>query len=185
METRNFKKTAGCEHNKYPHNVSKEVPAYGFYSKILNKPFDTVAELTKAEEAYFAALKAKEDKAAAKKADAKKVEDAFKAMNAARKDYKEKLTACTVAYAENLQKLKSAFEEDKKAIQASLAESEAAYAEALKTFTNQYPEGYHITLRDGDFETTIDSKTAVRDSNPKAVKAVNDLFDFFDLFCRF
>jgi hypothetical protein len=53
-----------------------------------------------------------------------------------------------------------------------LAAAEAAYEAALKEFTEKYPEGYHLTLKDGDFETTISSKTSKSD----VAKAV-DLFD--------
>ena len=59
-----------------------------FYSKVLKEPFNSIEELMEAEEAYYAKLKAKEDKAAEKKADAVKVEEAFKSLNASRKAYK-------------------------------------------------------------------------------------------------
>ena len=90
--------------------------AYSYYSRLLNKPFDSVAELREAEAAYYAEQKAKEDKAAQKKAEAQKVEDAFKAMNAARREYKEKLTQLTKEYSEELATLKKAFELGKKDI---------------------------------------------------------------------
>ena len=79
--------------------------AYAFYSKVLNKVFDTVEDLQKAETAYAAELKAKEDKAAQKKADAKKVEDAFKALNLERKMYKENMVRLTERYKEELKNL--------------------------------------------------------------------------------
>ena len=34
---------------------------YGYYSRVLKEPFDTLTELAEAEEAYYAKLKAKED----------------------------------------------------------------------------------------------------------------------------
>lgn len=128
---------------------------YSFYSNILNKPFKSLSELAAAEAAYLEELKIKEDKATKKKADAQKVEDAFKALNAARKEYKEKLTQLTTEYAESLENLKKAFDLGKKDIQSKLAEAEETYSKALKEFTEAHPEGYHVTLRDGDFETTI------------------------------
>ena len=42
---------------------------YGYFSKLLKEPFDTIEELQEAEEAYYAKQKAKEDAAAMKKAD--------------------------------------------------------------------------------------------------------------------
>lgn len=159
-------------------NVNKKItnePNYCFYSKLLQKPFESVPELKAAEAEYIAKMKAKEDKAAAKKTDAAKVEEAFKAMNAARKNFKERLTAITDDYRDSLTKLKAAFESDKNAIHADLAKAETAYANALKEFTDKYPEGYHITLKDGDFETTIQGHSST--SNQNAAKAAADLID--------
>jgi benzoyl-CoA reductase/2-hydroxyglutaryl-CoA dehydratase subunit BcrC/BadD/HgdB len=127
---------------------------YGFYSRVLKQPFDSLEDLALAEEAHYAEQKAKEDKAAQKKADAKKVEDAFKALNAARKAYKEDLTQLTKEYSEEFENLKKAYELGKKNIHNTLATAEDAYSQALKEFTDKY-ENYHICLKDGDFETTI------------------------------
>lgn len=154
---------------------SKSTNSYAFYSKVLEKVFDSLEELTNAEEAHFAELRAKEDKAATKKADAKKVEDAFVALNAERKVYKEDLLALTKQYSEDLIALKEGFEKARTAIKEHLATAEETYATALKTFTEKYPEGYHLTLKDGDFETTIQSKTS---TNRDFVKDFN-LFDLF------
>ena len=149
---------------------------YGYYSKLLKEPFDSIEELQKAEEAYYAKQKAKEDAAAQKKADALKVEDAFKALNAARKTYKENLTQLTKEYAESLDNLKKAFELGKKDIHNQLAEAEEAYQAALKEFDTAHPEGYHVTLHDGDFETTL-SKQASGSLSTKPT----DIFDIFDI----
>ena len=134
-------------------NTKPEID-YGFYSRVLKQPFDSLEDLALAEEDYYAELKAKEDKAAQKKADAKVVEDAFKALNAARKAYKEDLTALTKEYSEELEHLKKAYELGKKDITNTLAAAEDAYSEALKAFTDKYDQ-YHLTLKDSDFETTI------------------------------
>ena len=59
---------------------------------------------------------------------------------------------------------------------------EEAYANALKTFTEKYPEGYHLTLKDGDFETTISgSNSKIQNKEVKDPSQVN-LFNIFDLF---
>ena len=147
---------------------------YGFYSNILKKPFERLEDLKKAEYVYQEELKAKEAKAAAKKADAQKVEDAFKALNAARKTYKEKLGQLTTEYSEALTELKKAYDLGKKDITSKLAEAEDAYSKALKEFTDAHPEGYHITLKDGDFETTISGK-----SNLETDKTSDVYSDFF------
>jgi len=138
--------------------------------------------LTAAEDAHFANIKAKEAAAAQKKNDAKKVEDAFKALNAARKDYKEKLTQLTTEYAEALDRLKKAFELGTKDIQRVLTTAEDAYKAALKEFTDAHPEGYHVTLRDGDFETTISGSSTV--SKKPTVPKTSDIFDIFDWMFR-
>ena len=132
--------------------------AYSYYSKLLKEPFDSIEELQAAEEAYQAKQKAKEDIASQKKADAKKVEDTFKALNAARKAYKEDLSQLTKEYAESLENLKKAFDLGKKDIANKLATAEATFDEALKAFQAKY-ENYHMTLKDGDFETTISAQS--------------------------
>lgn len=150
---------------------------YGFYSRVLKEPFDTIEELAEAEEAYYAKLKAKEDAAAQKKADATKVEEAFKALNAARKVYKEERATLTKEYSEALADLKKAFEAGVADIHNTLAAAEETYSSALKEFTDKYQQ-YHITLKDGDFETTISSSQS-KMSNDKLEadrKVVSDLF---------
>ena len=146
----------------------KDTRDYSYYSHVLNKPFDSVEELKEAEALHYAELKAKEDKAAIKKAEAKKVEDAFVALNACRKAYKESLTVLTTKYSEDLITLKNAFETARNDIKANLAKAEDAYSAAIKEFTDKYPEGYHLTLKDGDFETTISGSTT---------KTANNTFD--------
>lgn len=133
---------------------------FSYYSKLLKQPFDSIEELKEAEEAYNAKQKAKEDAAAKKKADATKVEDAFKALNVARKTYKEDLTQLTKEYAEALDNLKKAFELGKKDIHNKLAEAETAFDKAQKDFTDKHPEGFHLTLKDGDFEMTLEKQTS-------------------------
>ena len=165
-------------------NLNEDDTCYGFYSKVLKQPFDTVAELKEAEAAYYAEQKAKEDKAAAKKADAQKVEDAFKALNAARREYKEKLTQLTTEYTEELATLKQAFELGKKDIHEELGAAEEAYSNALKEFTDKHKEGYHLTLRDGDFETTISGCNKINDTKSVVKKPevkVNTMLDLYDL----
>ena len=157
----------------------KDVQDYGYYSKVLKEPFDSIEELKEAEEAYYAKLKAKEDQAAAKKAEAKKVEDAFIALNAARKIYKDDLTALVTEYSDTLKELKDAFEFGKKDIHAKLAAAEDAYVAALKAFTDKYPEGYHLTLKDGDFETTISNTVSTgAKTDPSTIKNIPELFEY-------
>lgn len=174
------------ETNKKATNVNANVTRkdsrdYSYYSRVLEKPFDSIEELKAAEAKHFEAQRAKEDKAAQKKAEAMRVEEAFKALNAARKTYKEDLTQVTNEYSEKLTELKKTFEFAKKEIHAALAAAETNYSTALKAFTEKYPEGYHLTLKDGDFETTISGSRKATSNTEK----VNDVFDLFDLFFKF
>lgn len=161
-----------CSHVDAKHTGEKETINYGFYSNVLKKPFERLDDLKKAEYVYFEEQKLKEDKAAQKKADAKVVDDAFKALNTTRRVYKEAMTTLVEKYNADLKELKASFEKDRKDVQAMLAEAENVYAAALKAFTDKY-ETYHLSLRDGDFETTIDSKTTV---------GVNKQYNMFDIF---
>ncbi len=158
-------------HNKDTVETAFAKPAhtYSFYSNVLHKPFASVEELEKAEDVYFTEQKAKEVKATQKKADAQKVEDAFKALNAARKTFKEELTQLTQEYSEALVDLKKAFDLGKKDIHDHLAAAEDAYATTLKEFTSKY-DNYHVTLKDGDFETTISGSTNVNNTPKDAPK---------------
>jgi hypothetical protein len=168
-----------CAHvdGKHVNEVqAKETLDYGFYSNVLKKPFERLDDLKRAEEVYYAEQKAKEDKASQKKADAQKVEDAFKALNAARKAYKEDMAQLTKEYSEELNNLKKAFELGKTDIRDTLAAAEDAYDKALKEFTAKY-ENYHVTLKDGDFETTISGSTKTSDDE----KAKTDVLSIFDL----
>lgn len=151
---------------------------YSYYSKVLNKVFDDVDSLMEAEAAYAAEQRAKEDKAAQKKAEAKRVEDAFKALNLERKMYKENILRLTERYSEDLKKLRASFDDDKKAIEEVLADAEANYAKELKAFTDKY-DSYHLSLKDGDFETTISSQSS-KDFK-SANKTEPNLLNLFDL----
>ena len=105
------------KNNINQNNERVEERNYSYYSKVLKKPFDSLRELKEAEAAYYTELKAKEDKAATKKADAAKVEEAFKALNTTRRVYKESLLKMTEKYSADLKKLKETFEADKREIQ--------------------------------------------------------------------
>lgn len=128
---------------------------YGYFSKLLNKPFDTVEELVAAEKAEIEARNAKLKKSEDKKADAKKVEEAFKAVNAAKKTYEAEALEAQKACAKIIADAKAAYAQAVEASRKKVEAAEAKYAEAVKDFTAKHPEGYHMTLRDGDTITSI------------------------------
>ena len=173
-------KKTNCNHEGCSCKAENE--SYMFYSKVLKEPFESIEALKAAEEKYYIAIRAKEDKAAEKKADAQKVEDAYKALNTARKTYKEQLSQLTKEYSEALIQLKKTVELGKEDMAKALAKAEDNYAKALKAFTDKY-EQYHITLRDGDFETTISSQTIANNKAKVDPKQLN-IFDIFETLFR-
>ena len=158
-------------------NFQNNSATYGYYSKLLKEPFDTLTQLQEAEEAYNAKLKAKEAAAAAKKADACKVEAAFQCMNNARRQYKESMKVIVEGYTDQLKQLKVDFEKSKEEISNVLAKAEQNYADELKAFTDKY-DTYHLSLKDGDFETTIasTSETIKKSDEQSAVDLLKLIF---------
>ena len=128
---------------------------YGYFSKLLNKPFDTLDALVAAEKAEIESRNAKLKKSEEKKSDAKKVEDAFKAVNAAKKTYDAEVLESQKACAKIIADAKAAYAQAVEASRKKVDAAEAKYAEALKEFTSKHPEGYHMTFRDGDTVTSI------------------------------
>lgn len=161
---------------------SKEKETYCYYSKLLQKPFDSIEELKEAESAQRAKLKEKEEKAAIKKAEALVVENAFKAMNAARKAYKEEIDQITEDYRANLERLRTAYKDACEQARNKMYKAEESYQTAIKSFTSKYPEGFHMTLKDGDCEATISSKSSRSTAEP--FKVSTDIADIVNLFFK-
>jgi hypothetical protein len=157
-----------------------------FYSETLDKIFDTEKALLDAEAAAKKAALEKERKAAAKKEDAKLVEEAFKLRNAAKREFNSTILARRKKYAEDLAALKTAYEADIEAASKLLTEAETMYDSTLKTFIEKHPEGYHMTLKDGDHVVTYSSAGNINNMKDKEIykeMLSNDWFDnFFNLF---
>lgn len=151
-----------------------------FYSEKLNKMFDTDKELLAAEEAAFKAEQEAKAKSLAKKNEAKVVEDAFKAHNAAKRTFNEVVSARRKKYAEDLAALKSAYEADVEAERKKLDEAANTYDRVLKEFNAKHPEGFHMTLKDGDNVVTMHS-TGGRDALATLINE-NWIDNFFNLF---
>lgn len=144
-----------------------------FYSEKLDKLFDSEKELINAEKAAEKAAMEKNKKAEAKKAEAKVVEDAFKARNAARLAYNKNVGEAKNVYTEGLKSLRSSFDAVVVAENKKLDEAEKAYDVALKEFIAKHPEGYHMTLKDGDNVITLHSDNKSLD--------FSNAFKMFDL----
>ena len=147
-----------------------------FYSEVTKKLYESEEELNTAEKAVADENAKKAEAAKAKKADALKVEDAFKANNDARREYNAKVLAARKMYNDTVAAAKKAF--DEAVIDATNAKdtAEKHYDKMLKEFTNKHPEGYHLTLKDGDNVVTISSQAGLL--NNSFNKEYNNLLDF-------
>ena len=154
-----------------------------YYSEILDKKFDSEKELVKAEEEHKAELTKKEEAKALVKKESSEVEDAFKARNAARHAYNEKLVEARKIYNEALRKAKDEFEASLKESTEALEKAEADYDTRLKAFQKAHPEGYHITLKDGDNVVTY---TGSQTDYPvtSISKEFDDMLNMFSNFLR-
>lgn len=153
-----------------------------FYSETLDRLFESEKALVEAEQAAARAAEEKTRKAEARKAEAKVVEDAFRAHNAAKKNYNERVIARRKKYAEDLTALKAAFEADVAAEAKKLDEAAKVYDAALKEFTAKH-DNFHLTLKDGDNVVTLQSNNKI--DTPDIFKSMvnDDWFDtFFNLF---
>ncbi len=153
-----------------------------FYSEKLDKMFDTEKALLQAEEAAFKAEQEAKAKSLEKKAEAKVVEDAFKAHNQAKLNFNQKVALLKKAYNENILTLKKQFDADLQAEEKILAEAAEAYDSALSAFIEKHPEGYHMTLKDGDNVVTISSSVG-----EGATQLLEDVFNptkFWEDFIR-
>lgn len=128
-----------------------------FYSEVLNKVFDTEEALTQAEAAAESAAAEKKAKAEAKKAEATKVEDAYKARNDAKRAYNAKIADLRKKYNADMLNLRKAFDNSVAEAKTELATADNNYNTALNEFIKQYPEGYHMTLKNGDNVVAIDA----------------------------
>lgn len=125
-----------------------------YYSEKLKKLFDTESELTVAEKVVDEENEKKKLASEQKKEEASKVEDAFKARNAARREYNTKLVEARKIYNDAIIAAKRTFNETLTSATEAKDKAEEAYNVALKEFTAKY-ESYHMTLKDGDNVVTI------------------------------
>lgn len=153
---------------------------YGYYSRVLEKPFDTLEELRKEEQEFLAAEEAKRQAAEARKNQAAVVEKAFKELNAAKLVYNEEVTALYSELAKNIEAAKVAYNEGIKKSNEKLDAAQGTYNEALNKFIEEHPEGYHLTLKDGDNVVTIRSNNAT-----EATIGEDFTKKFFDSFYKF
>lgn len=163
--------------------MKKNDIAYAYYSKVLNKPFDTVEELKEAEETYFAKIEAEK---VAKDSVAKELENdkatlakAFNERNQAHADYNENMLKLVKLYHEDLTKLKESFESDKARIQTSLENADSKYSIIVKDFMTKHPGGFSIETVDGETKVMLNKKA--KQSPSETITRFSNLYKFFDL----
>lgn len=180
VNTQNVKQTVAEDSGQASGNCGEKEFSYGYYSKVLNKPFDTLEELRKEEQEFLAVEEAKRQAAEARKNKAAVVEKAFKELNAAKLVYNEEVTALYSELAKNIEAAKVAYNEGIKKSNEKLDTAQVTYNEALNKFIEEHPEGYHLTLKDGDNVVTIRSNNAA-----EAFIGEDFTKKFFDSFFKF
>ena len=151
-----------------------------YYSEVLDKVFETEKELKAAEKADAEEKAKKEEAKALVKKESSEVEDTFKARNAARHAYNEKLVEARKTYNDTLRKAKDEFEASLKESTEALEKAEADYDTRLKAFQKAHPEGYRLTLKDGDNVVTLTSSPVeyqIRDINKEFDNMLNMFSD--------
>ena len=150
-------------------NVKDETLDIIYKSKLLNKEFSDLDELKKAEAEYRAELAKKEEAKIARKADADLVQDAYVAKNKAAASYNEAYTKAVSVRKEAIDKINKEFYDAICDAKKEYEDAASKYNTALKEFQTKHPEGYHLTLKDGDNELTIS-----RRSNTDMFKQLSD-----------
>jgi phage-related protein len=146
-----------------------------FYSEVTKKLYDSQEDLTAAEKEVADANAKKAEAAKAKKADALKVEEAFKAVNDAKREYNAKVIAARKMYNDTVATAKKAFDEAVSDATNAKNSAEELYDKVLKEFIAKHPEGYHLTLKDGDNVVTYSSQA---DAVATVMNDYNKLLDY-------
>lgn len=110
--------------------------SYGFYSKLLNKPFDSLEELKDAELAYHKANDEKEKLAEERKERAREVEDALKHVYDVRKASREKINKVREECAKEL------------------SEAEDEYNKLLEAFLKDY-KTFHVSYSNNGIHEVV------------------------------
>ena len=147
-----------------------------YYSETLDKIFETEKELKAAEKADAEEKAKKEEAKLAVKKESSEVEDAFKARNAARKEYNVKLIELRKTYNKEILEAKEKFEKGLEEISKDRDAAEVEYDTKLREFQKAH-QNYHITLKDGDNVVTLTSNNQI--SFPDINKEFDDILDLF------
>lgn len=151
--------------------VNQTSNEYGFYSKKLQKPFDTVEELLAAEEVAELEELKKVERAAAKKADAIKVEEAFKKVNESKKAMNATIDEASKTYAEEMKAAKDKYIATVDQAEQAYIAAEKEYKEKLSEFSKAHGN-FHMTLKDGDVVSTVSRQSSEVDPATEFLKSV-------------
>lgn len=160
-----------------------------YYSDKLDKIFETEKELADAEKAADEEQAKKEQAKALVKKESEHVQDAFKALNAAKREYNKEVVEARKIYNKAVIAARDVYAKAIEQADKAKAEAERTYDTALKDFQSKHPEGFRITLKDGDNVVTL-SKYGSDVEEPSheldvfdSYKAFNDALDkIFDTF---
>lgn len=136
------------------------------YSDITNKFYDTFDEAMAAEAAYQEEQDKKKQAALTRKEDAVKVEDAFKALSEAKKDYSDEKSKLDKEFTAKVVELKKDYQARLSELESKFSEADENYKAALREFNEAHPEGYHVTLKsdDGNSVMTIYKSNDILDN---------------------
>lgn len=149
---------------------------YGYYSRVLNTPFDTLEELKEAEAKEAAKQQAKLAEKQARKVEAEDVETALTNYRTADKEAKIKLANAKKKYLKALEEIKKVYQEEATAIEKEVTAAKRVYLDKLTTFTKKYG-GFHTTVKDGDSILSFSFETGDT--------FMNDVLDVFQSLFKF
>lgn len=143
-----------------------EQPKYKVYSVVLNTLFDSVEELTAAEEEARKAEEAKKSLSEQRKSDAEKVKEAYLACRASKKAYNKNLIELRKEYNDAVQQAKVRYNKDVAALAETVNKAAEDYNNLLADFNKKYPGGFHLTLKETDegVEVKVEERKETEDS---------------------
>lgn len=143
-----------------------EQPKYKVYSIVLNTLFDSVEELTAAEEEARKAEEARKSLSEQRKSDAEKVKEAYLACRASKKAYNKNLIELRKEYNDAVQQAKSRYNKDVAALAETVNKAAEDYNNLLADFNKKYPGGFHLTLKETDegVEVKVEERKETEDS---------------------
>ena len=159
----------------------EEDPGIIYKSKLLNKEFEDLAELKKAESEYKLELAKKEEARLARKEDADLVQDAYVAKNKATVNYNDAYAKAVSVRKEAIDKINKEFYDAIRDAKQEYEDAAKKYSDALTAFQAKHPEGYHLTLKDGNNELTI-SKHSSTDMFKQLSDQMQDAINLFNKF---